>query len=152
MHSTPALAGEGKMSRTVLAILSADPRELGTAAFQTTLRAHVADCRWFWAWALLGCAAALGFVSLGVLVLAPVAVVGALMASKPAVRRSAFGLLTGVGVLLLYVAWVQRAGPGTTCWRTATASGCDQHLNPLPWLLAGLATFIAGIVGHARRG
>jgi hypothetical protein len=103
-------------------------------------------------WALLGCAAALGFVSLGVLVLAPVAIVGALMASRPTIRRSAFGLLSGAGILLLYVAWLQRAGPGTTCWRTATASGCDQHLNPLPWLLIGIALFIGGIVAHDRRG
>ena len=49
-----------------------------------------------------------------------------------------FGLLSGAGVLLLYVAWAQRAGPGTTCWHTQTASGCDQNLNPLPWLLAGI--------------
>jgi hypothetical protein len=100
----------------------------------------------------VGCAAALGFVSLGVLVLAPVAAIGALMASSPEIRRSAFGLLTGVGVLLLYVAWVQRAGPGTTCWQTGTASGCDEHLNPLPWLLAGIAAFVGGIVAQARRG
>jgi hypothetical protein len=131
---------------------SGHSREAKTAALQTTLRAHAAGCRWFWAWALLGCAAALGFVSLGVLVLVPVAVIGGLMASRSAIVRSAFGLLTGVGVLLLYVAWVQRAGPGTTCWHTATASGCDEHLNPLPWLVAGIATFIGGIVGHARQG
>jgi hypothetical protein len=115
------------------------------------LRAHAADCRWFWAWALLGSLAALGFVSLGLLVLAPVVVAGGLMASKPAIRSSAFGVLTGAGVLLLFVAWLQRAGPGTTCWQTATASGCDQHLNPLPWLVVGLVAFIGGIVGHARR-
>jgi hypothetical protein len=129
-----------------------DLRELENAALKPTLRAHVADCRWFWAWALVGCTAALGFVSLGVLVLAPVAVAGWLMASRPAIRRSAFGLLSGVGVLLLYVAWLQRAGPGTTCWQTARASGCDQHLNPLPWLVAGIALFVGGIVAHARRG
>jgi hypothetical protein len=91
-------------------------------------------------------------VSLGVLVLAPVVAVGVSMASRPAIRRSAFGLLTGAGVLLLYVAWVQRAGPGTTCWRTATASGCDEHLNPFPWLLAGIAAFVGGIAAQARRG
>jgi hypothetical protein len=122
------------------------------SSLHQTLRTHATGCRWFWAWALLGCAAALGFVSLGVLVLVPVAVIGALMASKPAIVRSAFGLLTGIGVLLLYVAWLQRAGPGTTCWRTATASGCDEHLNPLPWLGAGMAAFFGGIVGHARHG
>jgi hypothetical protein len=119
---------------------------------EATLHTHVADCRWFWAWALLGCAAALGFVTLGLFVLLPVAAIAGLMASRPAIRRSAFGFLTGVGVLLLYVAWVQRAGPGTTCWKTATASGCDGHLNPLPWLLAGIATFVGGIAAHARRG
>jgi hypothetical protein len=112
---------------------------------------HATGCRWFWAWALLGCAAALGFVSLGVLMLGPASVAAALMARRPSARRSAFGFLSGVGLLLVYVAWVQRAGPGTTCWRTATASGCDEHLNPLPWLLAGVALFTAGIVAHGRR-
>jgi hypothetical protein len=32
-----------------------------------------------------------------------------------------------------------------------TASGCDQHLNPLPWLVAGAALVVAGFVAHARR-
>ena len=88
--------------------------------------------RWFWAWVLLGFAAAIGFVSLGVLVVVPAAVVAGAMASRPSIRSSAFGALTGMGLLLLFVAWVQREGPGTTCWRTASASGCDEHLNPLP--------------------
>jgi hypothetical protein len=74
------------------------------------------------------------------------------MASRPTIRHSAFGVLSGAGVLMLYVAWVQRAGPGATCWHTATAGGCDQHLNPLPWLLAGIAMFIGGIAAYARRG
>ena len=120
-------------------------------AFQTSLRTHVTSWGWFWVWALLGCAAAVGAVSLGVLVLAPVALVGALMVSRPTIRRSAYGFVTGVGALVLYVAWVQRAGPGTSCWQTATASGCDQHLNPLPWLLVGIPMFVGGIVAHARR-
>jgi 4-amino-4-deoxy-L-arabinose transferase-like glycosyltransferase len=107
--------------------------------------------RWFWAWVLLGFAAAIGFVSLGVLVVVPAAVVAGAMASRPSIRSSAFGVLTGMGLLLLFVAWLQRAGPGTTCWHTASASGCDEHLNPLPWLAAGLALTAAGFVGHARR-
>ena len=118
---------------------------------RASLRAHVTGWGWFWAWALLGFAAALGAVSLGVLLLEPVLVAGALMASQPTIRGSAPGLLTGAAALLLYVAWVQRAGPGTTCWHTATASGCDQHLNPVPWLLAGLVMFGGGIVAHACR-
>lgn len=112
---------------------------------------HIVGCRWFWTWALLGVVAASGFVVLGVLAVGPVALVGALMAARPAIRRSAFGFVSGVGLLLLYVAWVQRAGPGTTCWQNGTASGCDQHLSPLPWLIAGLALLAGGVVGHARR-
>ena len=118
---------------------------------RTSLRAHLAGCGWFWAWALLGCAAALASISLGPILLAPVVVIGWLMASRPTIRRSAFGLLSGAGALLVYVAWVQRAGPGTTCWHTQTASGCDEHLNPLPWLLAGIVLFVGGIAAHARR-
>lgn len=121
------------------------------AALQSPRRAHITGCRWFWIWALLGCTVALGIVSLGVLALAPATVLGAVIASRPAARRSAFGLLSGAGLLLVYIAWVQRAGPGTTCWHSASASGCDQHLNPLPWLVAGVALFLGGIVGHERQ-
>jgi 4-amino-4-deoxy-L-arabinose transferase-like glycosyltransferase len=121
------------------------------AGSRTSRRAHLADCGWFWAWALVGAAVALGAMSLGPILAAPVFVIAALMWSRPGIRRSAFGLLSGAGALLLYVAWVQRAGPGTTCWETPTASGCDQHLNPLPWLLAGIGLFVGGIVAHARR-
>ena len=119
---------------------------------RTSRRAHLAGCGWFWAWALVGAAIGLGTVSIGPLLAAPVLLVAYLMASRPEIRRSAFGVLSGAGALLLYIAWLQRAGPGTTCWETQTASGCDQHLNPLPWLLAGTVLFIGGIAAHVRRG
>jgi hypothetical protein len=90
-------------------------------------------------------------VSLGPILVAPVFVIAALVWSRPEIRRSAFGLFSGAGALLLHVAWVQRAGPGTTCWQTQTASGCDQHLDPLPWLIAGIGLFVGGIAAHARR-
>jgi hypothetical protein len=118
---------------------------------RTSRRAHLVGCGWFWAWALLGAAVTLGILSLGPILAAPLLVIGWLMASRPAIRRSAFGLLSGAGALLLYVAWLQRAGPGTTCWQTQTASGCDQHLNPLPWLVAGVVLFVGGVAAHARR-
>jgi hypothetical protein len=118
---------------------------------RTSRRDHLVGCGWFWAWALLGSAVTLGILSLGPILAVPLLVIGWLMASRPAIRRSAFGLLSGAGALLLYVAWVQRAGPGTTCWQTQTASGCDQHLNPLPWLVAGVVLFVGGVAAHARR-
>jgi hypothetical protein len=65
----------------------------------------------------------------------PALIIAALIARSPTARRSMFGLVTGVGLPLLVVAYVQRDGPGTTCWHTATTAGCDQDLNPIPWLV-----------------
>jgi hypothetical protein len=115
-------------------------------------RIHLNGWGWFLVWVLLGAALALGMVSLGPLLLIPVAALGFFLWSRPPASRSAFGLLTGAGLPLLYVAWVQRDGPGTTCWHTATGSGCDSHLNPLPWLVVGAALLVAGVVAQARRG
>ena len=115
------------------------------------MRTARSDWFWFSVWVLLGVAATLGAISLGPLVFVPAAAGALFLAYRPGIRRSAFGLLSGAGLLLLYVAWVQRDGPGTTCWHTATASGCDQHLNPLPWLIAGAALFVTGVLAQARR-
>jgi hypothetical protein len=111
---------------------------------------HLVGCGWFWAWALGGAAIALGFLSLGLLLLVPAAVAALLLGRRH--RINGFGLLAGAGVVLLIVAYLQRQGPGTTCWHTATGGGCDQHLNPLPFLVAGLVCFVAGVAGQAKRG
>jgi hypothetical protein len=113
----------------------------------------MSDTRWFAAWVVVGCALALGVISfaLGPLVLIPAAVIAALMIRRPAARRSAYGALIGVGLLLLFVAYLNREGPGTTCWQHGTSMGCDQHLNPLPWLSLGLALVVGGFVAHRLR-
>jgi hypothetical protein len=100
--------------------------------------AHLAGCGWFWAWALVGAGLALGFVSLGLLVLFPVAGAAAFLLSQPRAVASVFGLLTGAGALCLFVAYVQGSGPG------------DQHLDPRPWLFAGSVLVVGGIAGHRR--
>ncbi|MGZ4385121.1 MAG: hypothetical protein ACXVY3_11035 [Gaiellaceae bacterium] len=121
-------------------------------AVRTTSRPQLARWTWFWAWVALGAGLTLGIVSLGPLVIVPVVVVAGLMLTRPAIRRSAYGLVSGAGVPLLYVAYVQRDGPGTTCWQRGAVSGCDQHLNPLPWLVVGIVLIVAGVVAHARQG
>jgi hypothetical protein len=113
----------------------------------------LASWGWFCVFAAIGAALALGALSsLGSLAALPAAFVAWRLLSRPKIRRSAFGLLSGAGFLLPYVAWVQRDGPGTTCWETATASGCEQHLNPLPWLVLGTLFVFAGAAAHATRG
>ncbi|HEY3551732.1 MAG TPA: hypothetical protein VGK68_11810 [Gaiellaceae bacterium] len=108
---------------------------------------------WFFVWALLGSSWALATTSLGPLLLVPTALLAVFVWRRiPAARRSAFGLLTGAGTLLLYIAWLQRDGPGTTCRHIPPAGlQCDQHLNPLPWLVIGIVLVLAGFVAHARR-
>jgi hypothetical protein len=100
--------------------------------------------------ALAGSALALGFVSFALWVfLIPIglSLVSVVIAARAA-HNSAFGLLSGAGISLLVVAYIQRDGPGTTCWHTATASGCDQHLDPRPWLIAGVLFLAAGLVAQ----
>jgi hypothetical protein len=65
--------------------------------------------------------------------------------------RSAFGLFAGAGLLCLIVAYVQRDGPGITCWHTATASGCAQHLNPIPWLVVGIVLVAGAVIVQTRQ-
>jgi hypothetical protein len=102
---------------------------------------------WFLAWVVVGACGALGFVSFALWVfLVPAAVIGALLLAKLRTPYgSVAGLLAGAGLALLFVAYLQREGPGTTCWRTATGGGCAQHLDPRPWLVAGIAFLLTGV-------
>jgi hypothetical protein len=104
----------------------------------------------FCLWALIGAVAALGLVSLGPIALGPALIAGAALSTSATARRSRFGLLAGPGLVSLFIAYLQRQGPGTTCWHTATAAGCDQHLNPIPWLLIGLLLITSATVLQTR--
>ena len=56
--------------------------------------------------------------------------------------------------LLLFVAYVQRDGPGTHCSSTPTSVTCGESLDPRPWLAAGLvlvAVSVAGTIAAHRR-
>jgi hypothetical protein len=114
---------------------------------------RVSEHGWFAAWVVVGGALALGAISfaLGPLVFIPAAVIAVLMIRRPAARRSASGAPVGAGLLLLFVAYVNREGPGTTCWEHGSSMGCGEHLNPLPWLLLGVAFVVGGSVAYRLR-
>jgi hypothetical protein len=103
---------------------------------------------WFGAWGVIGAGLALGLISLGPLALVPAIAAAAIMLSGRRVRQSAWGLLSGTGIVMLIVAWVNRQGPGTTCWQNASGHGCDSHLSPIPWLVIGVALLLAGGLGQ----
>jgi hypothetical protein len=104
----------------------------------------------FTAWAVLGVVAGFSAVSFPTGLIVPIILGVAVSRVRPASRRSWTGALTGAGGVCLFVAFVQRRGPGTVCWHTATASGCDDYLDPLPWLVVGVALVAAGLVLHVR--
>ena len=110
---------------------------------------HLRTCIRFWAWAGAGALAIIS-LDLGPVTVLPALILLALVSTFVGRRHiSALGFTTGTGLPLLWVAYVQREGPGTTCWHTASAAGCDQHLNPLPWLIAGLVLVLTGLIGQA---
>lgn len=126
----------------------------GTAPGSVSRR-HLGECGWFWVWAVVGGCTTITLISFIGFVFLPVAAVGtaaALRWGRRSARRSALGAITGAGVPFLVVAYIQRKGPGTVCWHTATASGCDDYLDPRPWLVIGLVLMLggAGAFMHAR--
>ena len=104
-----------------------------------------AQLPWFFAWAAVGVGAALSVSVLGIFTVPLALLVAVLLIVLHHADRSAFGVLVGVGLLFLYVAYVQRQGPGTVYWRTATASGSEQYLDPRPWFAAGVLLVAVGV-------
>lgn len=103
---------------------------------------------WFAVWLAAGVALAFSVValdSLGLLVFPFAAAAVVLLIVRHHFDRSAWGLLCGIGLLSLYVAYVQRRGPGTVSWHTATAGGTDTYMDPRPWLVAGLLLIVVGV-------
>jgi hypothetical protein len=105
---------------------------------------------WFGVWAAVGCGLAFAGISLVGPAVPLVALVGVpLLVWRGALHRPALGLASGMGVMLLVVAWIQRKGPGTVYWHTATASGADTYLDPRPWLIAGIVLAAGGVISFA---
>jgi hypothetical protein len=93
----------------------------------------------FWIWAVVGFAVGLSAFSLGPLLGIPVVVLVVLLAARPRLRSSAWGSVVAFGALLLLVAYLNRGGHA------------EQHIDPRPWLVAGIVCVAVGLLGEARR-
>ncbi|MDN5794868.1 MAG: hypothetical protein L0H79_03850 [Intrasporangium sp.] len=107
----------------------------------------------FASWGLVGAGYAfgvLGLATIGMFVLAG-SVVLTLLVLKAWGRRGLAGLVSGAGLPLLYVAFLNRGGPGMVCTTGPDSMSCVDAWSPWPWLAVGAALIAAGIVLESRR-
>jgi hypothetical protein len=97
----------------------------------------------------------LAILSIGVFVLAGTAIGTFFLVRRSDALAGVAGLVSGFGLPLLYVAFLNRSGPGMICTATATGTSCADQWSPWPWLWIGSALVVVGlawfIVGSDRR-
>ncbi len=86
----------------------------------------------------------LGAASIGVLILSPAIVATAVLAGRTGATQGIPGLVAGFGVAPLFVAYLNRDGPGDVCTITAQSTACGQEWSPWPWLIAAVVLLTAG--------
>lgn len=110
--------------------------------------------RRFLAWLLVGVAFAfslLAIFSIGVPLLRVAVVASVMLAWRSASTAGAFGVISGLGLPMLDMAFMNRSGPGTICTTTRTSQSCIDELNPVPWLVIGVTLIALGVVGFVLR-
>jgi len=107
----------------------------------------VGAAAWWTLTGLLGAFGIVGILTIGLpfLVVAGILTVVGLL--RDGLRnRSMFALPIGVGVVPLYLAWLNRGGPGEVCHTTATTQSCMDAWSPWPFLAVGIGLIVLGSV------
>ena len=107
----------------------------------------------FVGWCVIGAGLCLGVLS--ILTIGPFVLLATLFLCGLLLYRVGFGwgmggLLAGAAAPLLYVAWLNRHGPGEVCTRTATSLTCGDQWSPWPFVGVAAALIVAGVAVFAR--
>jgi hypothetical protein len=107
------------------------------------------DLGWFLMWTVVGAAYGLtvaAALTIGIFVLpfAVIATVGLALVRRS--HRGLAGLLGGPGVILAYIAYLNRGGPGEICRATADGQTCTERASPWPFLAAALVLGLGSLV------
>jgi len=103
----------------------------------------------FWLWALVGVGFGFGVSQIGIFTIPAGALLAAFLLSRPSMRASAYGVLVGIGIPLLTVAYINREGPGSVCHTFSNGSECAEGLpDPKKWAAVGLAFIVAGVLAQ----
>ncbi|MFI1509499.1 hypothetical protein [Streptomyces sp. NPDC020597] len=103
---------------------------------------------WFVAWLAVGACAGTGLaalLSVGVVLLSAAAVAAGLLLRKSP-RNAIVGLSAGPAVPLLYLAYLNRGGPGTVCRTSAGGQSCTEEYSPAPFLVGAVVLLCAGFL------
>ncbi|MFZ2058677.1 MAG: hypothetical protein WAV54_14830 [Acidimicrobiales bacterium] len=103
---------------------------------------------WFAAWTLVGATwslALIGIASIGLLVLPAAVGATVVVALRAPSSNGLAGLVTGLGLPALWVAYLNRSGPGNVCTSGHGVESCIQALDPWPWLGVTVVLVTAGI-------
>ena len=96
----------------------------------------------FFAWALVGAGsfvALLAVFTIGIFVLPLVlAAMTGLLIWRGSRNVAAVGVVSGLGLVPLYVAFLNRGGPGDVCSSSSAGQSCTTEWSPWPWLIAGI--------------
>ena len=85
----------------------------------------------FWVWAVVGVGFGFGISVIG-LITVPASIIATIaLLTQKRLRRALYGILVGIGAVLLLIAYINR-GPG--------------DFNARHWLLAGLVFMLAGLL------
>jgi hypothetical protein len=107
----------------------------------------------FLAWAAVGagaCLALLTALTIGIFILPLMAAAAiALLAWRGGRTVTAVGVIAGLGLVPLYVAYLNRGGPGSVCSASTAGQACTDEWSPWPWLAAGTVLIVLGVGAFA---
>jgi hypothetical protein len=102
----------------------------------------------FFAWAVVGAGGGLALAAvstIGIFVVPVVLAATAGLLLWPGSRTvAAVGVLSGLGLVPLYIAFLNRGGPGDVCSTSAGGQSCTTEWSPWPWLIAGVLLVCGG--------
>jgi hypothetical protein len=109
---------------------------------------------WFTAWLLVGAGYAvslIGIASIGLFIVPLPVLATVLLVWRQPAASGLPGLISGLGVPFLYVAYLNRAGPGTICSLVTGGQECNDEWSPWPWLAAGVILLVLGVAAFVCR-
>jgi hypothetical protein len=102
----------------------------------------------FLAWAATGACLGAGLLTaptIGLFLFFPAAIAATVLIWRGRVGIATVGTVSGLGLISLAIAYLNRGGPGQVCTTTATSQSCTTEWSPWPWLAAGIMLITAGL-------